>query len=335
MLDVCIIGASGHYNYILDVYNNNSKFRITAISKGVECENILNLAKTLKLINSNIRVYDNYKNLLENEKANICIVNTVFSEQASISIRALEKGMHVFSEKPLATNIEDLKNLRKIQEKTKKNICAMFGIRYTSHFLTAKKIIEEDGIGKIKMMNTQKSYKLGERLDFYKKRKTYGGTILWVGSHAMDWCRWISGEEYINVFALHSRSDNHHHGDLENAAICTFEMTNEVFTSIIIDYLRPVNSITHDDDRLRIVGTKGILEIRNEEVYLNNEFNNGEIPMKKVQDRSIFFDFIKEIRGEGSCMVSTKDSFEIAYTAIVALKSADTGKKMEVAKFYE
>ena len=57
-------------------------------------------------------------------------------------------------------------------------------------------------VGQIRLMNAQKSYKLGRRNEFYKIRSTYGGTIPWVGSHAIDWLYWFSGEKFESVLPL-------------------------------------------------------------------------------------------------------------------------------------
>jgi predicted dehydrogenase len=57
--------------------------------------------------------------------------------------------------------------------------------------------IKQGSIGKVRLMNSQKSYKLGSRSEFYKHRQTYGGTIPWVGSHAIDWMYWLSGRDLL------------------------------------------------------------------------------------------------------------------------------------------
>src|SRR5690606_40743306 len=92
---------------------------------------------------------------------------------------------------------------------------------------------------------------------FFKTRKNYGGTIPWVGSHAIDWLHWFSGEEFQAVYATHSSLYNREHGDLEVSALCQFKFSNEVMGSVNIDYLRPQNAPSHDDDRIRVAGTQG------------------------------------------------------------------------------
>jgi len=183
-------------------------------------------------------------------------------------------------------------------------------------------------VGEIRLVNTQKSYKLGQRPDFYKKRETYGGTIPWVGIHAIDWIHWITEKKFLSVYATHSRLHNSGHGELETTALCHFTLEDEVFASLSIDYLRPHGAPTHDDDRMRIVGTKGIVEVINERVFLTDEKGHREVPL--VEKGQIFEDFLREIRGQGKCMVTPEDSILTTEIALKARLSADTGQIVRI-----
>lgn len=274
----------------------------------------------------NVTRYSDHITMLKNEKPDVTIVACYFYDHAKVSIDALSMGSNVFSEKPYATNMEDLIRLREVCRKTGKSIGAMFCIRYTSSFLTAKDLVDEGVIGKIRLMNAQKSYKLGERAEFFKRRDTYGGTIPWVGIHAIDWFYWFGKQEFLSVFASHSTMHNRDHGELEVSAICHFSFTNEVIGSVSIDYLRLQNAPTHADDRIRIVGTKGILEIRNKQVFLINENEDGKKEIPQVTKKYIFEDFVRNI-GEYSYREKLfEDGFIVTKASLLARLSADTKK---------
>ena len=237
---------------------------------------------------------------------------------------------YAFVEKPLSTELDDLEELKGIYSRSNAHLAAMFGIRYSAHFLTAKEVIEKGRIGKVRLMTAQKSYKLGRRSNFFKRRQTYGGTIPWVGSHAVDWLSWFSGEEFRSVYALHSSLYNQDYGDLEVSALCQFEFSNEVMGSVNIDYLRPENAPTHDDDRIRIVGTRGVLEVCQGNVYLINDEIEGLQKLNLLPEGHIFEDFVRQIRGEGECSVTSQESFKITEACLKARISADTRKVIEI-----
>ena len=90
---------------------------------------------------------------------------------------------------------------------------------------------------------------------FFRTRSSYGGTIPWVGIHAIDWIRWFAGREFVTVRASHSTRHNFDHDELEVTALCHFTLEQDVFASANIDYLRPRGAPTHGDDRVRVAGT--------------------------------------------------------------------------------
>ncbi|AAD35510.1 oxidoreductase [Thermotoga maritima MSB8] len=324
MLKICVIGSSGHFRYALEGLDEECS--ITGIAPGVPEEDLSKLEKAISEMNIKPKKYNNWWEMLEKEKPDILVINTVFSLNGKILLEALERKIHAFVEKPIATTFEDLEKIRSVYQKVRNEVffTAMFGIRYRPHFLTAKKLVSEGAVGEIRLVNTQKSYKLGQRPDFYKKRETYGGTIPWVGIHAIDWIHWITGKKFLSVYATHSRLHNSGHGELETTALCHFTLENEVFASLSIDYLRPQGAPTHDDDRMRIVGTRGIVEVINERVFLTDEKGHREVPL--VEKGQIFEDFLREIRGQGKCMVTPEDSILTTEIALKARLSADTGQ---------
>ncbi|MFP4660563.1 MAG: hypothetical protein ACLFPF_00065 [Halanaerobiales bacterium] len=105
-----------------------------------------------------------------------------------------------------------------------------------------------------------------------------------------------------------------------------FNLSNSVMGSINIDYLRPATASTHDDDRIRIAGTKGIIEVRDQKVFLVNDKQKGVIEIDQEENGGIFYNFIKQVRGQGVCLISAEDSFYITEACLRARKSADENK---------
>lgn len=323
-MKVCIIGSSGHVGYAIEGIKAAKDCEIVGVAPGSEGES---MAKVLNMLGDNFKgkIYDNYEVMLKELSPDIAVVACHFGDIAKVNIKALSYGCHVFTEKPLATTLEDLEKLRKVYENSGKRLCAMFGIRYRPWFFTAHKLVESGAIGEIRLINTQKSYKLGKREEFYKQRESYGGTIPWVGIHAIDWIYWFTHKKFKSIYATHSRKYNKDHGDLEVTALCHFTLEDEIFASLSIDYLRPENAPSHDDDRMRIVGTKGVIDVIFNKVFLiNKDYSGQEIPLE--DGGNIFVDFLKDIKGEGSCMVTAEESFYATEIALKARESADENK---------
>lgn len=288
--------------------------------------------------NYQMKEYKELTQMLDEEKPDIIVVDCRFAERYLPEKTAIERGVNVYADKPIAMTEEELESLYSSVKKSGKVLWAMDTVRYDPWYYTAKKLIDEGKIGKIRMVNCQKSYRLGVRLPLYKERKYYGGTIPWVTIHAIDMIRMVTGVECESVYSQQSRTENNGYGEMEVITTSCFELENDILATVSTDYYRPENTHSHDDDRMRVVGTEGIIEvIRREgdhEVRLINKENDGSVPMKQGNPPFIFEDFVNTINGEGLELLNVKESFRNAYVAICAQRSADEHKiiKMENAR---
>ena len=203
---------------------------------------------------------------------------------------------------------------------------AMMGLRYDPAFYTAWRAVQEGAIGAVRLINAQKSYKLGRRDAYYRDRATYGGTIPWVGVHAIDWIAWFSGAAFESVYATHSTQFNHDNGDLEVSALCHFTLHGEIFASASIDYLRPSTAHTHGDDRVRVMGTEGAIEVRDGAVYLINGETDGEVVLPMACERQVFQDFVEHVEGKTTALLGADEVFAVTEACLLARQSADEGR---------
>ena len=264
--------------------------------------------------------------MLQTERPDVLVVDNRFAERYLPEKKALEAGCHVYADKPIAIREDELLDLYETVKRTGKTLWAMDTVRYDAWYDTARKLVNAGKIGKIRMVNCQKSYRLGKRLAFYGERKYYGGTIPWVTIHSIDMIRMITGKEMRSVYSVQNRADNGGYGDMEAITASVFELEDDILATVQTDYYRPENTHSHDDDRLRVVGTEGILEVirgsGEHEVRLINKDFNGVVPQE--QPPFIFEDFVHTIEGGGTGQLDVDESFRNAYAAICAQRAADT-----------
>lgn len=325
-MKVCMIGSTGHTKYVLNGLEEYKEAELVGIAPGSAGESMDDLYKRAGRSGFNPKLFENYMEMLDILKPDVVAVACHFHNHASVTVQAMSRGIHVFVEKPVATTLEDLDLVKEAYRCSGVQLATMFGIRYKPAFLTAKKLISEGKIGTVRLMNAQKSYRLNERSELFHNRDTYGGTIPWVGSHAIDWMYWLSGEQFCSVYATHSTKANRDHKDLEATALCHFTFGNEVYGSASIDYLRPQQAPTHADDRIRVVGTNGVLEVKEEKVFLINDEFEGIQEMPLLPPQEILADFLRQLDGTGTCIISAEDSFMVTEACLKARQSADEGR---------
>lgn len=325
-MKVCIIGGSGHYRYALE--GLSEKVRLSAFAAGSADEDIGKLSEALRTRSPLPRHYADWRLMLEREAPDIAVVNPHFAHTAGISLECIRRGIHVFSEKPVATEWADFHALRAALDTRAVFFSAMFGIRYTPAFLAAHAATDAGRIGEVRLLQAQKSYKLGQRPAFFGQRASYGGSIPWVGSHAIDWVHWFAARPFVSVSAQHSRIANGGNGDLEVSAQCQFVLEDEITAQVSIDYLRPANAPSHDDDRLRVVGSRGVVEVRSGRAYLINDEMPGEQTLDLPPAGSIFAEFVEAVLTNGRCMPGMEDSFTVTEACLLARQAADEGRPL-------
>lgn len=328
---LCMIGDRGHNDYVLAGLEEMPHVRVVGLSPGTEEDDIDRLRAWCAGHGHSPRVFADYRRMLDELAPEVLSVCGPFELHAEMCLEAFRRGIHVFCEKPVATTLEDLEALRAAHGEAGVHFAAMMGLRYDPAFYTAWQAVRAGAIGVVRLVNTRKSYKLGHRPAYYRRRETYGGTIPWVGSHAIDWIHWFSGESFLSVYATHSARYNRDHGDLEVSALCHFVMTNEVLASASIDYFRPANAPTHGDDRLRVAGTDGVVEVRGGQVLLINDETDGEESLAPACDRQIFCDFIGHVQGRATALLGAEETLAVTEACLLARQSADEGQPVDFA----
>jgi len=282
---------------------------------------------------ADLLVYDDYRKMLDEVKPDVVGVFMPLYRNAEASIAAAQHGAHVISEKPLATELDDLAALRRAVGEAGVRIASLQTMRGFSPFLAVRNVVRSGRIGEPVLAAAQKSYIFGKRDEFYRKRETYGGTIPWVAIHALDYVSYCTAQGYTRVAAMHSNVAHPDCPGTEDNGGILLELSGGGHAVIRFDYLRPGVAGArrrHGDDRLRIAGTEGIVEVVEEGtgVRLMTPTDVEDVPLPPARD--LFATFLSSIRGTGDCLISPDESFRLTEVALKARHAADTGKVLEL-----
>ena len=114
-----------------------------------------------------LQIFDDYRVMLNSVKPDIAVIAGSFEERFAMCKYALERNIAVFTEKPCAITLEELSELKSVAAKYNGVIYGMMGIRFEAPFYTALKIINSGIIGTVKLIYTRKSYKIGNRPEYF------------------------------------------------------------------------------------------------------------------------------------------------------------------------
>ena len=326
-LRIALIGGAGHVNYISDGLASLPDASICAVAPGCAAEDVSRLRRLGGAAHA--KVYADYHELLAVEHPDLAAVSPFYYLHAEVSAAALRAGAAVYCEKPLALTFASLAEVRLALEETDRPLGIMLNYRYLPAFYTARRLVAAGAIGEPTVGYAQKSYKRGVRPDFYRRRDTFGGITPWVGIHAIDFLRWISGHDYVSVSSRHVKLHCPDYPDMEDAATCMFELDNGGSAVMSFDFLRPAGAPSHGDDRLRLLGDRGALEIRGESsLELITASGVQTVPLE-TPPYGPFADFARALLDPTHvCAISSEEALRVTEIALKTREAADTGQRL-------
>ncbi len=337
-MNIGLVGNRGHLEYVFEGLRRKPEVRLAAIASGSDDAEADDVQWRCEVDGHHPERYpagmQGYRQLLDEAGIEVVCIAGPFELHTPMCLEAFARGIHVFCEKPVSITLAELDGLKaSFYANGSVQLSAMMGLRYDPAFYTAWELVRSGAVGQVRLLNAQKSYRLGFRPDYYHYRQTYGGTIPWVGSHAIDWVYWFSQAPFVAVKASQSRQANRGNGSLEVSALCQFRLADEILASVSVDYLRPASAPTHGDDRLRVVGTGGVVEVRQGRVYLIEESTDGEREIPTRCERQVFSDFLDQVQGNQAApyiqaLLSAEDVFAVTEACLLAQKSADEEREI-------
>jgi predicted dehydrogenase len=324
---VGLIGTDGHTGVLLDTIARLPSVELTTFAKSLPDDDPSGMKRN-KAASKDLHVYDQFEEMLEKEELDVVGVCLPYYRNAQASIAAARKGIHIVSEKPVATTLDDLEALKKAVTESKVRLTSLMNMRCFPAYRTARKAVQDGLIGEPILLTSQKSYRFGQsRPWFYKDMETYGGTIPWAGIHSIDYMRWTTGRDYVQASAWHGNLDHPDYPGFQDHAGVLFKLDNGGTAMTNLDYLRPEPAPTHGDDRLRIAGSEGVLEVLGAEnrVSLITAADDPR-ELELVEPVDFFADFLAELAGQGEHLISQQDAFRLTEICLKARDAAETGQ---------
>jgi len=191
-LKIAVIGAGGIANGAhLPAYARMDNVEVVALCD-IKIEKARKLADKFGIP----AVYEKYEDVFEIpglDAVDICTPNYLHSV---IAVAALEKGLHVFSEKPDAVSVKEVQKMKDAAEKSGKILMVMRNNRYMPTSAFMKKYIEDGKMGEIYAARCGWQRRRGipgKGGWFTTKEQSGGGPLIDLGVHMIDLTMWLMG----------------------------------------------------------------------------------------------------------------------------------------------
>ena len=145
-----------------------------------------------------VKWFTDYRELIDSGIAEAVIVATPHYFHPEISVYAMNKGLHVLSEKPISVTVSQADTMVEAAKRTGKVFSVMYQMRNRGVFIAAKKLIDEGKLGEIKRtLLVNPWYRSQAYYDSATWRATWkgegGGVLINQAPHMIDIFTWLAG----------------------------------------------------------------------------------------------------------------------------------------------
>ena len=318
---LAFIGGHGHHYLRAALGDPGADIArpVPVAGDGVDDERARAFAASL----GDVRWFDDAREMLDTARPDVVSIGAVYAQNSEWIAPALERDIAVVSDKPVAATWEALARLRALTEGTKRLLLTEFPFRARPEFLAARAAVADGLIGEVALATAQKSYKFGTRPRWYNDRALYGGTLLWIASHGIDAIRFTTGQRLQPLFGRQGNLSQPDYPTMEDHVLCGFALEGGGSGLVHADFLRPASAKTHGDDRLRLAGSRGLVEVRDGRCLLTTH----DQPETDITDTApsvpVYQALLAALASGGSDAYSTAASLEMAELLLQARDVTD------------
>jgi predicted dehydrogenase len=205
------------------------------------------------------------KEILEDRSIQLVVSASIPNERAPLGLQVMRHGKDFMVDKPGITTLEQLAEVRRVQQQTHRIYSIMYSERLENRAtVKAGELVKAGAIGKVIQTIGMGPHRMNPktRPAWFFERERYGGIICDIASHQFDQFLYFTGSTRAEVVA--SQVGNFHHPQwpgLEDFGDAMLRGDQGV-GYIRIDWFTPDGLPTWGDGRLTVLGTDGYIEIR-------------------------------------------------------------------------
>lgn len=228
-----------------------------------------------------IKLYNDYKIMLNNPNINVVSVCTPNYLHARMTVDSLNTEKHVLCEKPMALTSDDCEDMVEAARTNKRKLFVVMQNRYNPPVQAVRKLIDEDKLGEIYSVvlncywNRNKEYYDSSPWKGFREKD--GGALYTQFSHFIDLVYWFAGK----ATSVHAIADNYNHSEIEieDTGIVTVKFASGALGSINFTNCAYDKNM---EGSITIFGENGTVKIGGE--YLNTlEYQNvKDLDMIKI-----------------------------------------------------
>ncbi|WP_100407412.1 Gfo/Idh/MocA family protein [Bacillus solitudinis] len=323
MIKVIQIGVGGFGQSWLEILRDFEDVELVAVIDVQE--NNLQEARRF-LDDDTIPLFQDHHEAFEKVDAEVAIIITPPQTHKRLALDALEAGLHVFMEKPIAQNFEEAKELYQQSKKYDKFIMISQNYRWRPEIKAMKQCIQEGEIGEVEYgeWNFRRATKFGGWRDEYHEILIEDMSI-----HHFDLLRYLLGRDATSIYSTSMKPSWSWFGG--NAVASAMIKFDEVLINYFGSWVTRGKETSWNGE-VRLVGSKGIVELVDDIPFITkNEANRMalELPSTNYTDREYsLYEMVQALKENRKPVTDIEDNIKSFAVVGAALESIKQGKEV-------
>jgi len=276
------------------------------------------LAKKHNIVNSTT----DYDLVLNDEEVDLVVITTRHNLHSEMVIKALDKNKHVFVEKPLALNKEELDSINKSYNKSKGTLMIGFNRRFSPHTQKIKSLVGDASMNINLTMNAGAIPKNAWVHDM----AVGGGRIIGEACHYIDLIVFLTGSKIKSV-CMNALGQN----PSENTDNASLLLKLENGSTGVINYFSN-GSKSYSKERIEVFSQEKNLIMDNFKVTKGYGFKNFS-KLKTKQNKGHkqqFLLMLEKIQKGGVDLISFEELKNVTEASFASIQSLKEGKWIDL-----
>jgi predicted dehydrogenase len=270
-------------NQILPAFAKCEKSKVVALVSG-HPDKANKLASRYGVSAKSIYNYQNYDSIRGNADVDVIYIVLPNGMHAEYTVRGLQAGKHVLSEKPMARNPGECQQMIDAGRKANRKLMVAYRCRYEPYNLEAIRMARSGELGRTKVIVSEHGFNIGDPRQWrLNKELAGGGSLMDIGIYALNAARYLTGEEPAELSAMtYTTPGDPRFKEVEETINFQLRFPSGILANCSSSY-------GYDSqNRYRVVGTDGWMELEPATVYSglrmrvhkNNVLEDVQLPVR-------------------------------------------------------
>jgi predicted dehydrogenase len=186
---------------------------------------------------SHVYSYETFDKIAENPDVDVIYIVLPNSMHEEFVIRGAKAGKHVFCEKPMANTAEECRRMIAAMKQAGKMLGVGYRCQFEPHHRECMRLAREKVFGTLKFVEAGFGFQIGDPTQWrLRKKLAGGGALMDVGIYALQACRYLTGEEPVEIIAQETKTDPVKFAEVDETISWSMKFPSGVIASVMTTY---------------------------------------------------------------------------------------------------